>query len=82
MSRLIRILSWNVNGIRAVHKKGFVDWLLKENPDVLCVQETKATEDQLSKELHSPNGYTSYWSSASRKGYSGVAAYSKIPVLK
>ncbi len=79
--RLIRILSWNVNGIRAVHKKGFVDWLLKENPDVLCVQETKATEDQLSKDLLTPNGYASYWSSASRKGYSGVAAYSKIPVL-
>lgn len=81
MSRLIRILSWNVNGIRAVHKKGFVDWLRKENPDVLCVQETKATKDQLSEDLLSPNGYASYWSSASRKGYSGVAAYSKIPVL-
>ena len=47
----LRLLSWNVNGIRAVQKKGFIDWVLKENPDVLCLQETKAHPEQLSEEL-------------------------------
>ncbi|MBI4964752.1 MAG: exodeoxyribonuclease III [Desulfomonile tiedjei] len=77
MSKLLRILSWNVNGIRAVQKRGFMEWLESESPDILCLQETKASQDQLSDELINPSGYHSYWNSAQRKGYSGVAVYSK-----
>ena len=73
----IRLLSWNVNGIRAVYKKGFLDWFAQESPDILCLQETKANEDQLSTALKDIEGYTSYFSSAERKGYSGVAIYTK-----
>ena len=74
----IKIISWNVNGIRAVSKKGFLEWFKRESPDVLCLQETKAQEDQLSFELKSIGEYTVYFASAKRKGYSGVATYSKI----
>jgi exodeoxyribonuclease III len=73
----IRILSWNVNGIRAVYKKGFLDWFKKEKPDILCLQETKANEEQLPDELKNIEGYYSFFSSAERKGYSGVALYTK-----
>jgi len=82
-SNTIKLLSWNVNGIRAVHKKGFVDWFTKENPDVLCVQETKASPEQLPSELLNVNGYKSYFSSSTvKKGYSGVAIYSKLEPVK
>lgn len=78
-----RLLSWNVNGIRAVQKKGFIDWVLKENPDMLCLQETKAHPEQLSEELLNINGYKSYFSSSRiKKGYSGVAIYTKQEPLK
>jgi exodeoxyribonuclease-3 len=73
----IRLISWNVNGIRAAQKKGFLDWLDQEQPDIMCVQETKAHKEQLDSELAEPNGYHSYFSSAEKKGYSGVAIYSK-----
>jgi exodeoxyribonuclease-3 len=73
----IRILSWNVNGIRAAYKKGFLDWINKEKPDILCIQETKAQQEQLPDELINIEGYHSYYSSALRKGYSGVAIYTK-----
>lgn len=73
----LKLLSWNVNGIRALEKKGLLKWLDKESPDILCVQETKAHKDQLSYELLNPNGYKTYWSSAERKGYSGVATFTK-----
>jgi exodeoxyribonuclease-3 len=72
-----RLLSWNVNGIRAIYKKGMLDFLQEEKPDALCIQETKAHEEQLVKKLLNPEGYFSYFCSAERKGYSGVAAYSK-----
>jgi exodeoxyribonuclease-3 len=75
---MLRILSWNVNGIRAVTKKGFLDWLSKESPDILCLQETKAHPDQLVAELTEPTGYHTYFSSAEKKGYSGVAIYSRV----
>ena len=74
----IRVLSWNVNGLRAVHKKGFLDWLSIESPDILCLQETKASEEQLPVGLRDIDGYHSYFSSAERKGYSGVALYTKV----
>ena len=77
MSRIVKLLSWNVNGIRGISKKGFEDWLLTESPDILCVQETRADPETLPKTLLEPNGYTSYWHAAQRKGYSGVAVYTK-----
>ena len=73
----IRALSWNVNGLRAVEKKGFLDWFAQESPDILCLQETKSREDQLSMELRQVPGYHSYFVSGERKGYSGVALYTK-----
>ena len=73
----MRIYSWNVNGIRAIEKKGFIDWLTKESPDILCIQETKASIDQLSDDLLSIDGYKAYFNSANRKGYSGTAIYYK-----
>lgn len=71
-------MSWNVNGIRAAERKGFVDWLESDGPDLLGIQETKAQPDQLSEALLEPAGYRSWWASAERKGYSGVALYSRI----
>lgn len=73
----IKILSWNVNGIRAVHKNGTFDTFLSENADIFCVQETKASEDQLPEALIYRKDYDSYFSSAEKKGYSGVALYTK-----
>lgn len=78
MSRIIKIISWNVNGIRSAHKKGFLDWLRSAGPDILCLQETKAQPDQLPPELLGPEGYVSHWHSAERKGYSGVAVYTTV----
>ncbi len=75
------ILSWNVNGIRAVEKKGFLAWLEKASPEILCLQETKAEPAQLHEALLSPDGYESFWSSAEKKGYSGVATFSKLKPL-
>lgn len=83
MKKTKRIISWNVNGIRAWYKKGALDWILKRNPDVFCVQETKAESDQLDEELRSPAGYFSYFeSSKGRKGYSGTAIYTKEEPIK
>ena len=76
--RVMKYISWNVNGIRAVEKKGFVDQLQQFDADVVALQETKAQPDQLSDELKNIPGYTSYWHSAERKGYSGVACYTRI----
>ncbi|MCC7522910.1 exodeoxyribonuclease III [Candidatus Uhrbacteria bacterium] len=71
------LVSWNVNGIRAAEKKGFLDWLKKSKHDVVCLQETKAHVGQLSPKLVHPDGYESYWSSAVKKGYSGTAIYTR-----
>jgi exodeoxyribonuclease-3 len=73
----MKILSWNVNGIRAAQKKGFLDWLSQEDPEVVCIQENKASPEQLAPELTSPDRYQAYFSSADRKGYSGVATYTR-----
>jgi exodeoxyribonuclease-3 len=72
-----RIFTWNVNGIRACHKKGMMDWLQKESPDILCIQETKARKEQVPPDAQAPEGYHAYWHSAQRPGYSGVLCYSK-----
>lgn len=73
----MKILSWNVNGIRAIQKKGFLEWLAREKPDILGVQETKAKPEQLDMFLMHPEGYHTYWNSAVRPGYSGVALFTK-----
>jgi len=74
----MKIISWNVNGIRAVEKKGFIDWLLQSDADVVCIQETKANPTQLSPSLITPgDSYHSYFNSAKKPGYSGTAIYSK-----
>ena len=73
----MKILSWNVNGIRAVEKKGFIDYVRNSNYDIIGIQETKAQPDQLSEELLNIEGYKSYFKWAEKKGYSGVAIYSK-----
>lgn len=72
-----KFISFNVNGIRAIEKKGFLDWFKKTNVDFLAIQETKAHKDQLSKQLLEIDGYTSYWNEAEKKGYSGVAVFAK-----
>lgn len=77
-----RILCWNVNGIRAMWKKDFPNWFAKESPDVLCLQETKAQQEQLSDEIIKFNDYKSYFFSAQKKGYSGVGIYSKHKPVK
>jgi exodeoxyribonuclease-3 len=74
----LKIISWNVNGLRAVYKKGFLDWFLTESPDILCLQETKVAEEQVPPELKDVEGYRSYFTSPGRKGYSGAGLYSKV----
>lgn len=74
----MKLLSWNVNGIRAILKKGFLDWVADEAPDILCLQETKAHPDQLPDELLELGDYYSFFSSAQRKGYSGTALYTRL----
>ena len=64
----MKIISWNVNGIRAAERKGLLNWLEQESPDILGIQEIKAMEDQLSDELKSPEEYFTYFNSAERKG--------------
>ncbi|MEA1785633.1 exodeoxyribonuclease III [Arenibacter sp. GZD96] len=74
----MKIVSYNVNGIRAALSKGFLDWLQTVNPDIVCLQEIKAQEDQLELSLFEAAGYSfTYWYSAQKKGYSGVAILSK-----
>ena len=73
----MKILSWNVNGIRAAVKKGFLQFLDQESPDIICLQETKAHKEQLTSEILEDHGYFTYWHSGERKGYSGVATFCK-----
>jgi len=75
----LKIISYNVNGIRAAIRKGFLNWLQQADPDVICIQETKATKDQVEVAEIEAAGYPyHYWFSAQKKGYSGVAIFSKI----
>ncbi len=73
----MRIISFNANGIRSAATKGFFDWFHKQKADVLCVQETKAQADQLGDAVFQPKGYRRYLRDATKKGYSGVAIYSR-----
>lgn len=71
----MKIISWNVNGLRSVVKKGFLNWLDTEKPDIVCLQETKAQEIDLGWDLKQIGNYHSYFNSAEKKGYSGIAVY-------
>ena len=73
----MKIISYNVNGIRAALRKGFIDWLKSADPDVVLIQETKANPEQVDTHLFEEAGYHHYWFSAQKKGYSGVAILSK-----
>ena len=73
----MKLVSWNVNGIRSVHTKGFTKWLESEAADVVCVQEIKATPEQLDEGMLHPLKLHSYWHPAQKPGYSGTAIYSK-----
>jgi exodeoxyribonuclease III len=74
----LKLVSWNVNGIRAVHKKGFMDYLSSENPDIIGLQEVRAEVDQIDKDKRVPEGYFAYYNPCKiRKGYSGTAIYTK-----
>jgi len=74
---MLTLYSWNVNGIRAVQGKGFLEWLADTRPDILGLQETKAHPEQLDEVLRAPAGYHSYFAAGERKGYSGVALYTR-----
>jgi len=76
----MKLISWNVNGLRAVLKKNFLEFLAAEKPDVLCLQEIKCTPDQV--ESLWPAAYAAYWNSAEKKGYSGTAIFTRTPPLK
>jgi exodeoxyribonuclease-3 len=78
----MRLISWNVNGFRAVINKGFFEFVAEYQPDILGIQETKVKTEQLNDEQRHLSGYESYFYSAERPGYSGVAVYSKIPPLR
>lgn len=79
----MRIVSWNINGIRAIHKKGFFDYLRSDNPDILCLQEVRADIDQIEPDKREPEGYHCYYYQHQlKKGYSGVAIYTKEKPLK
>lgn len=78
----MRIISYNVNGLRAAIGKGFIDWFGKESPDILCIQETKMQEDQVNKLLFEEMGYIQIWNMAEKKGYSGVGILTKKAPIK
>lgn len=79
----MKLLSWNVNGLRAIHRKGNWDELLSISADIFCLQETKSTPEQLTEEVRQPEGYHAYFNTPlQKKGYSGVAIYSKIKPKK
>ncbi|HSH94967.1 MAG TPA: exodeoxyribonuclease III, partial [Roseimicrobium sp.] len=76
----MKLISWNVNGLRAVLRKNFLEYLDAEKPDILCLQETKASPDVV--EQLWPSTYTTYWNSAQKKGYSGTVIFTKTRPVK
>lgn len=79
---VIKLASWNVNGIRSAARKGFYQWLAESRADIVGIQETKIAADQLNQELVAPPGYTSFWSHADKRGYSGVALFVRDEPIK
>lgn len=77
----MKLISWNVNGIRSVYNKGFLEWFARESPDILCLQETKADFEQFPPEIRSMKEHEISHSSAVKKGYSGVATFSRSKIL-
>ena len=78
----MKIISWNINGIRAAYKKGLYDWLNEEKPDILCIQEIKAMPDQIPNKLKNLSDYLLFVNSSEKKGYSGVATFTKKKPIK
>lgn len=78
----MKLCTWNVNGIRSAQTKGFLDWLQRDKPDVVGLQETKASEDQLDFFLRHPEGYETIWYSGEKAGYSGVAILTRVPPIE
>jgi exodeoxyribonuclease-3 len=72
-----KFMTWNVNGLRAVHKSGFADWFAEQKADVVCLQEIKVQAEQLTPEMRNPSRYHAFWHSAEKPGYSGVVTFSK-----
>ncbi len=77
----MKIITWNVNGIRSVFEKGFREWLAKENPDIICLQEIKADDKALIQEFRELDGYFSYFNPAKKRGYAGTGVYTKVEPL-
>jgi exodeoxyribonuclease-3 len=75
--RTLRVISWNVNGLRAAARKGFLDWLAADRPDVLGVQEARVGPDAVGPELREPEGYRTYWNPGTRPGYSGTVTFTR-----
>ena len=72
-----RLVSWNVNGLRAIGRNGFLDWFAATCPDIVCIQETRARPEQVDEDLRHPGGFFSYWHLAEKPGYSGVTLFSR-----
>lgn len=77
-----KVLCWNVNGIRAAERNGLLEWLQRESPDILCMQETKANPWQLGFSLREPPGYHTFWNNPDKKGYAGVATFTREKPLR
>jgi len=77
----MRLYSWNVNGLRAAARNGFQDWLEQTQPDVLCLQETRANPGEVNPDVAQPAGYAAFWNPAEKKGYSGTATFTKTKPL-
>jgi exodeoxyribonuclease-3 len=78
----MKLISYNLNGLRSAIRKGFIDWLQSSNPDIVCLQEIKASESDIDVAALHALGYHTYWFSAQKKGYSGVAVFTKIePIM-
>lgn len=77
----MRVISWNVNGVRAAVRHGLLGWLEREQPDLLCLQETRANPAALPELTRRPPGYESAWAAGERSGYAGVATYARVPVV-
>lgn len=76
------IYSWNVNGLRSVHRHGFLEWLTTTKPDIICLQEIKIQENQIPDEMRNIKGYEAYYNTGTRKGYAGVAVYTRVKPKK
>lgn len=73
----MKIIAWNVNGLRSVHRQGFLEWFKNEDADIVCLQEIKIQEDQIPEEVRGIEGYMAYYNTGMRKGYAGVAVFTK-----